>query len=59
MALRIEPGDVQAHLGLGNVLSQTPGRQADAIAEYEAVLRIKPDPELREMVERLRAGLAK
>jgi hypothetical protein len=28
----------------------------DAIAQYEAVLRIRPDPKLREMVNRLGTG---
>jgi hypothetical protein len=32
------------------------GRPADAIAEYEAVLRIRPNEQVRQMVERLRAG---
>jgi hypothetical protein len=33
-----------------------PGRRLDAIAEYEAALRISPDPKLRQLVNRLRAG---
>jgi tetratricopeptide (TPR) repeat protein len=28
---------------LGNALAETPGRLADAIAEYKAALRIEPD----------------
>jgi len=35
-------------------LSQLPGRLPDVIAQYEAVLRIRPDPE--QMVNRLGAG---
>jgi hypothetical protein len=31
-----------------------PGRLPEAIAEYEAALRIRPDPQLRQMVDRLR-----
>jgi hypothetical protein len=27
-----------------------------AISHFEAALRLKPDPELRQLVERLRAG---
>jgi tetratricopeptide (TPR) repeat protein len=34
---------VEAHNNLGNLLSQIPGRIPDAIAEYEAALRFRPD----------------
>ena len=36
-------------------LAQTPGRHVEAIAEYEAALRIRPDPEIRQMLNTLRA----
>ncbi|MBI3877621.1 MAG: tetratricopeptide repeat protein, partial [Verrucomicrobia bacterium] len=39
-ALRITPGDM-VHINLGNALSKE-GKLADAVAEYEAALRINP-----------------
>jgi tetratricopeptide (TPR) repeat protein len=42
-ALRIAPADASAHYGLGQVLAQMPGRQRDAIAEFEAALDSQPD----------------
>jgi tetratricopeptide (TPR) repeat protein len=55
-ALQIEPGDPKTHINLGDALAQVPGRVPEAIAEYEAALRIRHDPQLQQMVERLRAG---
>ena len=46
----------EAHFNLGNALSQMPGHLPDAIAQYEAALRIRPDPKLQQLVNRLRAG---
>jgi tetratricopeptide (TPR) repeat protein len=37
------PGNERAHNNLGNALLDVPGRLADAMAEFEAALRIKPD----------------
>jgi len=37
-------------------LAEVPGRQADAVAHLEAALRMRPDPEIRQALERLRAG---
>jgi hypothetical protein len=37
------PGSWMAHNNLGNLLVQEPGRLPDAIAEFQAALRIKPD----------------
>jgi len=37
------PGNARAHFNLGNLLLGIPGRLPDAIAEYQAALRIKPD----------------
>jgi hypothetical protein len=45
----------QAHVNLANALAQTPGGTAEAIAEYDTALRIRPDPVVREMAARLRA----
>jgi tetratricopeptide (TPR) repeat protein len=55
-ALRIKPDQAEAHFNLGNALSHLPGRMPEAITEYEAALRITPDSQLRQMVNRLRAG---
>ncbi len=54
MATRIQPDLADAHYNLANALLQTPGGAAEAMAEFEAVLRIKPDQEARQMLERLR-----
>jgi protein O-mannosyl-transferase len=40
-------------VNLGLALSQLPGRIPDAIAHLEAAERIQPDPEVRQMVEKL------
>jgi protein O-mannosyl-transferase len=37
------PNNERAHNNLGLVLSRIPGRLGDAIAQYEAALRLKPD----------------
>jgi tetratricopeptide (TPR) repeat protein len=42
-ALQIKPDYAEAHNNLGIALSFTPGRLQDAIAEYRAALRIRPD----------------
>jgi hypothetical protein len=34
----------EAHVNLANALAKTPGRIPDAIAEYEAALRLNADP---------------
>ena len=54
-ALRIDPNYADAHVNLGVALSQIPGRIREAIAQLEAAERIQPDPEVRQMVEKLRA----
>jgi Flp pilus assembly protein TadD len=41
-ALRINPGDAEAHNNLGAVLLQM-RRTQEAIAEFQAALRIRPD----------------
>ena len=38
-----KPDYAEAHNNLGNRLAQMPGRLNDAIAQYEAALRLKPD----------------
>jgi hypothetical protein len=41
---------------LGEINTDEAGRLPDAIAQYEAALRIRPDPKLQQRVNRLRAG---
>jgi tetratricopeptide (TPR) repeat protein len=41
--LQRNPASYMAHVNLGNLLLERPGRLPDAIAEYEAALRIRPD----------------
>jgi len=38
-----EPDDAEVHNNLGNALEKTPGRFEDAIAQFEAALRLKPE----------------
>ena len=52
-ALHLDPNYADAHVNLGVALSQLPGRIPDAIAHLEAAERIQPDPEVRQMVEKL------
>jgi tetratricopeptide (TPR) repeat protein len=54
-ALRSQPNLAQAHYNLGMALSQM-GRTREAIAEFEAGLRIQPAPEMQQMLEQLRTG---
>jgi Flp pilus assembly protein TadD len=42
-ALRIKPDYAEAHNNLGVVLSQIPGRQADAVEHFRAAVRLRPD----------------
>jgi protein O-mannosyl-transferase len=52
-ALRIDPTSLDAHVNLGIALSALPGRRPEAIRHFEAALRAKPDPEIRQMLDRL------
>ena len=56
-ALRSEPDFFDAHVSLGKALALIPGRLREALAEYQSALRIRRDPEVRQTMERLRAGL--
>ena len=56
MAVRIRPDFVEAHYLLGVALIRSPGRRAEAIAHLETALRLKPDPKLKQIMDRLRAG---
>jgi tetratricopeptide (TPR) repeat protein len=42
-AVEVCPQSAKAHLNLGRVFLEVPGRLQDAIAEYETALRIEPD----------------
>ncbi len=55
-AVRSAPGYADAHNDLGIVVSQMRGRLSEAIAELEEGQRIRPDPELRQVLEQLRSG---
>jgi tetratricopeptide (TPR) repeat protein len=54
-ALRADPNYADAHVNLGVALSQVPGRLSEAIAHLETADRLQPDPEVRQMVQKLRA----
>jgi tetratricopeptide (TPR) repeat protein len=56
-ALRMDPNYADAHVNLGLALSQLPGRIPEAIAQLETAERIQPDPEVRQMVEKLKAEI--
>ncbi len=53
-ALRLKPSFIGAHYNLGLILSNFPERRPEAIAEFETVLRAGPNPQVRQIVERLR-----
>jgi Tfp pilus assembly protein PilF len=55
-ALRIDPNLADAHYNLGITLASIPGRRAEAIAEIETALRLRPDATRRAMLDRLRAA---
>jgi protein O-mannosyl-transferase len=55
-AVRLNPGYADARFNLGVALSQIPGRMHEAISQLEAAYRLHPDPELRQTLDRLRAG---
>jgi protein O-mannosyl-transferase len=42
-AVTVTPGNAKAHYNLANTLEILPGRQPEAIAEYQAALRIDPN----------------
>ena len=52
----LDPNYWDAHYNLAAALARMPGGLAEALAEYEAALLLKPSPQLREIVERLRAS---
>jgi len=54
--LRLAPAYADAHYNLGLALSNIPARTPEAISELETALRLRPDPELRETIDRLKRG---
>ncbi len=54
-ALQIRPDFAEAHYYLGVALTKMPGRMAEALSHLEGSLRLKPDAELRQLVDGLRA----
>jgi tetratricopeptide (TPR) repeat protein len=54
-ALELASEDADAHYNLACLLIRMPGGQAESLAESEAALRLKPSPQLQQIVERLRA----
>ncbi len=56
-ALELDSDDADAHYNLACLLIRMPGGQAEALAESEAALRLKPSPQLQQVVERLRAWM--
>jgi tetratricopeptide (TPR) repeat protein len=54
--LRLEPNGWEAHFNLGSLFMETPRRSSDAIAHFQAVLKLKPDLEpAAQMLHRLQA----
>jgi tetratricopeptide (TPR) repeat protein len=57
-ALRANPTYAEAHYNLGVALLKVDGRFPEALSHLEAALRINPDPNLRRVVDQLRASTA-
>ena len=54
LALRIQPDLIQAHVNLGTALSGIPGQLPNAIAELETAQRLQADPQVQQLLDRLR-----
>lgn len=52
-ALKIDPNSADAHVNLGIALSGIPGQMPESIQHFKAALRIKHDPEIQRMLDRL------
>jgi tetratricopeptide (TPR) repeat protein len=61
MLLALDPPtatEAQAHFYLGRLLSGERGRKAEAIAHFQAALRLEPDNAVwRQALDRLRPGI--
>ena len=55
-AVQIDPKLAQAHRNLGVLLSSVPGRRSEAISQLEQAQHLRPDPDLPQMIERVRAA---
>jgi hypothetical protein len=55
-AARIGPDYAEGHYGLGVALSGIPGRFPEALAHLETAQRLKPNPDLRQAIDRLRTA---
>jgi protein O-mannosyl-transferase len=53
-AVKIDPDDAGSHYQLGLALSRIPGKLPEAIQEIGTAARLRPDPRLQELLERLR-----
>jgi hypothetical protein len=57
--VKLDPSLPDAHTDLGLALLQAPGRDrnTEALTQFEAWLRLKPDAELQQRVEQLRQAM--
>jgi tetratricopeptide (TPR) repeat protein len=55
-AVRIQPGYADAHVNLGLALAEIPGRLPEAIRHLQEAQRIKPDPEVGRILEKMKAA---
>jgi tetratricopeptide (TPR) repeat protein len=56
-ALRADPNSAEAQYNLGAALAKLPGRLPEALPHLEAALSLRPDPELKKTVDRIRAAI--
>ena len=55
-AVQLKPDYADAHYNLGVALSNVPGKLPEAIHHFETAERLHPDPELEQLLKRLRVG---
>jgi len=53
-AIALAPNWPDAHYNLGVALANRPGNMPEALQHLETALKLRPDPELRTLVEQLR-----
>ncbi len=58
-AVRLDPENAPRRAALGYVLLQTPGRMPEAIVQLETAQRIKSDPQVQELLNRLRGAIVR
>jgi hypothetical protein len=54
-AVRINPDLPEAHYILGLTLLKLPGRTQEAVSQLETGMRLRPDPEAQQLLDKLRA----